>query len=117
MIENKKIMAKNILKYMNAKNVSSAEICKALNFKQSTFSDWVHARRYPRIDSIEKMANYFGVSKAYLVEDEETRYFSDEEIGMIIEYRKADTETKAMINRLLAYSKHLSNEKNTDCEG
>ena len=35
----------------------------------STFSDWVHARTYPRIDKIELMANYFGIEKSDLVEE------------------------------------------------
>jgi transcriptional regulator with XRE-family HTH domain len=34
-----------------------------------TFSDWVNAKTYPRIDKIELMANYFGISKADLVEE------------------------------------------------
>lgn len=33
-----------------------------------TFSDWVNAKTYPRIDKIEMMANYFGISKSDLVE-------------------------------------------------
>lgn len=69
MTENKQIMAKNILYYMNKRNVSATDVCKACGFKQNTFSDWVNAKIYPRIDKIEKMANYFGVSKADLVED------------------------------------------------
>ena len=69
MTENKLIMAKNILYYMNKKNVSASDVCKACGFKQNTFSDWVNAKIYPRIDKIEIMANYFGVSKSDLVED------------------------------------------------
>ena len=69
MIENKQIMAKNILYYMNKNNVSAADVCKACGFKQNTFSDWVNAKIYPRIDKIEIMAKYFGVSKSDLVED------------------------------------------------
>ena len=69
MVENKQIMAKSILKYMERDNVKATDICKALGFKQNTFSDWVHARTYPRIDAIEKLANYFHISKADLVEE------------------------------------------------
>ena len=69
MTENKLIMAKNILYYMNKRNVSASDVCKACGFKQNTFSDWVNAKIYPRIDKIEIMANYFGVSKSDLVED------------------------------------------------
>ena len=69
MTENKQIMAKNILYYMNKRNVTASDVCKACGFKQNTFSDWVNAKIYPRIDKIEMMANYFGVSKSDLVED------------------------------------------------
>ena len=69
MTENKKVMANNILYYMNANNTSATEICKTLHIKQNTFSDWVNAKTYPRIDKIEMLANYFGVSKSDLVEE------------------------------------------------
>lgn len=66
---NKQIMAKNIKKYMSLNNVSQTDICNALKFKPSTFSDWVNAKTYPRIDKIEMLANYFGIEKSDLVED------------------------------------------------
>lgn len=62
-------MAKNIKKYMSLNNVSQTDICNALKFKPSTFSDWVNAKTYPRIDKIEMLANYFGIEKSDLVED------------------------------------------------
>ena len=69
MTENKQVMAKNILYFMHVNCVSATDICKACGFKQNTFSDWVNAKTYPRIDKIEKMANYFGISKSLLVEE------------------------------------------------
>jgi transcriptional regulator with XRE-family HTH domain len=66
---NKEIMAKNIRHYMSAFNVTQTEICNTLGIKMPTFSDWVNAKTYPRIDKIELMANYFGISKADLVEE------------------------------------------------
>lgn len=38
-----------------------------------TFSDWINAKTYPRIDKIELMANYFGIEKSDLVEDKKVR--------------------------------------------
>ena len=67
---NKESMAQNIKKFMAKKNISRMELCKALGFNYSTLADWLHARKYPRIDKIEMMANYFGVSKADLVEQD-----------------------------------------------
>lgn len=66
---NKQIMAKNILFYMNKYNKTRNEMCEALGVKYTTFTDWVKGNSYPRIDKIELMANYFGISKADLVEE------------------------------------------------
>lgn len=68
MNESKEVMAANIKHYMELQNKTASEVCKALGIKQNTFSDWVNAKTYPRIDKIELMAKYFGVSKAHLVE-------------------------------------------------
>lgn len=70
---NKAIMAKNILYYMDKYDKSRSDMCKALDVKYTTFTDWIKGNTYPRIDKIELMANYFGVSKADLVEDRADR--------------------------------------------
>lgn len=66
---NKEIMAKNIRHYMSANDVTQTEVCRILKIPAATFSDWVNARSYPRIDKIELLANYFGIEKSDLVED------------------------------------------------
>ena len=66
---NKKIMSKNILYYMDKHQKTRNEMCEALGVKYTTFTDWVKGNSYPRIDKIELMANYFGISKADLVEE------------------------------------------------
>lgn len=65
---NKEIMAKNIKHYMDLNNIRPKDICETLHFPMATFSDWIHAKSYPRIDKIELMANYFGINKSDLVE-------------------------------------------------
>lgn len=64
MIENKEVMAKNIQRLMDYNHVKAVDVCNAIDCKANTFSDWIHAKSYPRIDKIEKMAQYFNVSKA-----------------------------------------------------
>ncbi|MDE6873949.1 MAG: helix-turn-helix domain-containing protein [Lachnospiraceae bacterium] len=66
---NKEIMAKNILYYMGQYGKTRQDMCEALGVKYTTFTDWVKGNSYPRIDKIELMANYFGISKSDLVED------------------------------------------------
>lgn len=66
---NKEILAKNLKKYMEQNKVDRYKLCEDLNFKYSTVSEWLHARKYPRIDSIEKIAQYFGVTKSDIIEE------------------------------------------------
>ena len=86
MLGNKEIMSANIRYYMEQKKVNSAEVCKALKIKQNTFSNWVNAKIYPRIDKIELLANYFGISKADLVEERPKEF--DNPALFEIEWRK-----------------------------
>ena len=66
---NREVMARNIQYYMDLNGKTRNDVCEALSIKYTTFSDWVNAKTYPRIDSIELMANYFGIDKSDLVED------------------------------------------------
>lgn len=68
---NKQIMAENIRHYMEINGVDRNTLCTKLNIKYTTMCDWINAKTYPRIDKIEMMANFFGISKADLVEKRE----------------------------------------------
>lgn len=70
---NKEIMAQNIQYYMDKYGKERQDMCEALGVKYTTFTDWVKGNSYPRIDKIELMANYFGISKSDLVEDHSKR--------------------------------------------
>ena len=66
---NKQIMAKNLKWYLDRSSKSQKDFCRDLEFRETTVSDWLNAKTYPRIDKIEKMANYVGIEKSDLVED------------------------------------------------
>ena len=112
MTTNREVMARNIQHYMEKQGVKATELCKDLGFKQNTFSDWVNAKTYPRIDAIEKMAQYFHISKAFLVEDiKEIEAFTHDERQMILDFRNADKSTQESIRRLLEYGKAIKEGK------
>ena len=67
--ENKRIMAENIKRHMERKGVTKQQVCDALDFKYTTFVDWLNAKTYPRIGKVEAMANYFGCVKSDLIEE------------------------------------------------
>ena len=66
---NKEIMAKNISFYMNQYNMTRNDLCDRLGISYMTVSDWINAKKYPRIDKIELMARIFNVQKSDLVEE------------------------------------------------
>ena len=69
MSNSKEIMAKNIKDYMDKKSISRQKLSDDLNIKYTTLATWLQADSYPRINSIEKMAKYFGIDKSDLVEE------------------------------------------------
>ena len=71
--ENRKILAANILRYMDEKGVTRQQVCDDLGFRYSTFRDWVKGITYPRIGRVEAMASYFGCEKSDLIEDKEKK--------------------------------------------
>ena len=66
---NKDVFAKNLKKYMQLNGKTRNEVCQALGLKYTTFTDWVNGKKYPRMDKIEMLANYFGIKKSDLIED------------------------------------------------
>ncbi len=68
---NREVFSKNLRKYMQLHDTSRRTMCIVLGVPYTTFSDWYNGKKYPRIDKIEMMANYFGITKADLIENEQ----------------------------------------------
>lgn len=97
---NKKIMAANIQRYMKIKNKKASDVYIALDIAPATFSDWIHAKTYPRIDKIEMMADYFGISKADLVE-EPAEALAIKSANLIKRFEKLSDRDKQIIENLI----------------
>lgn len=63
------VFAKNLIYYMDQKGIDRIKLCKDLEFKYSTVSEWLSAKKYPRMDKIELLAEYFGIKKSDLIEN------------------------------------------------
>lgn len=70
-MDNKNIFAYNLKKHMELNGKSRNDIAQALNISYFTVSDWVNGKKYPRMDKVEMLANYFGILKSDLIEDKE----------------------------------------------
>ena len=68
-MNNKSIFAKNLQRQMDINQKTRKDVCDALGFSYYTFSDWVNGKKYPRMDKVEMLANYFGILKSDLIEE------------------------------------------------
>lgn len=68
-IGNKSVMAKNLTYYVNRSGKTQKELSEIVGVATSTFNDWMKGKKYPRIDKIEILANYFSILKSDLIED------------------------------------------------
>lgn len=75
---NKPVMAANIKRQMQLKDINAKELSKALNVPYTTVLSWINAEYYPRIDKIEMMSDYFGILKSDLIEDKQKQPVQDE---------------------------------------
>lgn len=66
---NKDIMAKNLTRYVARSGKTQKELAAIVGVAPSTFNDWLKAKKYPRIDKIEILADYFGILKSDLIEE------------------------------------------------
>ena len=70
-MENKNIFASNLQKYMDLNNVSRRDLSKALDVSYYTITSWVNGSKYPRMDKVEMLADYFGILKSDLIEEKQ----------------------------------------------
>ena len=68
-IGNREVLAKNLAYYLERSGKTQKELSEIVGVSKSTFNDWMKAKKYPRIDKIEMMADYFRILKSDLIEE------------------------------------------------
>ena len=102
---NKAIMAKNLKYYIEKSGKDRRELAETWGFPYSTLSEWVNGRKYPRIDRIEIMADYFGIQKSDLIEEKltEEKEKDNDILADIIVRMRMDADFRALVESLYLY--------------
>jgi len=103
-IGNKETFAKNLSFYLAQSGKTQKELADIVGVAKTTFNDWMKAKKYPRIDKIEIMANYFGIMKSDLIEEKyedisEEFKKNDTIAGIVVRLRK-DSEFLSVVELL-----------------
>ena len=63
-----KILVVERIKYlMEAEDISQYALAKKLGISQSTICNWLNGKKEPSIESLWKLADYFGESVDYII--------------------------------------------------
>lgn len=80
----KRIFSKNLRYYMSVNNKEQIDLINDLGFNKSAVSTWCNGTRLPRMDKVDALAKYFGISRSDLIEEknnssEDNSYYFNEE--------------------------------------
>ena len=106
-IGNKEIFAKNLSYYIEKHGKEQKEIAEVIGVAPSTFNNWVKGNKYPRIDKIEKLANYFGIMKSDLIEEHsksnttKTISITEDEQKLLELFRKVPENQQHMVLQMI----------------
>lgn len=103
-IWSKEVFAKNLRRHMESKGITQKELAEIIGVSAPTMNDWLQAKKYPRIDKIEKLADYFGVLKSDLIEEKTKEYFETQKnnntIASIIVKLRTDSDFLSVVETL-----------------
>lgn len=66
--EQKNIFAQNLNRLLQENNKTQTDLVNHFKLTASTVSDWCNAKKYPRVDKVQMLADYFNVRKSDLTE-------------------------------------------------
>lgn len=104
-VANKDVLSKNLKNYIAKSGKDRMEVCKDLELSYSTLTDWVNGKKYPRIDNIERLADYFNVSKSDLIEDFEEIKKDNDRLATIVIKLRTNKELLDVVERLISLDK------------
>lgn len=102
------VLTKNLQKYLGLNNATQKDVAHSIGVTTGTFNDWVKGRAVPRMDKIQKLADYFDIEVSDLLEEHslETKRYRQKEMNAIVE----DLELNPELLTFLRSIQQLSNE-------
>ena len=100
-MNHKEIFSFNLRKKMDEAEKTRQDISDALNISYFTVTDWVKGKKMPRMDKVEKLAEYFNCLISDLIEEKKEQPTESELSIKKKEFiRKIESMSDAQIERL-----------------
>lgn len=101
-VGNREVFAKNLSYYIERSGKTQKELALKWGIATSTLNNWVMGKKYPRMDKVEMMANYFGILKSDLIEEKLTdeQKAGNEALAGIIVRLRMDADFRQIVETL-----------------
>ena len=100
----KEVFAKNLKFYMDSRGKTQKELADIVGVSAPTVNEWLKAKKYPRIDKIDILADYFGILKSDLIEEKSDEHRemqkNNDILSDIIVRLRSDSEFLSVVKTL-----------------
>ena len=115
----KKIFAKNLLKYLALSGKSQKEVADKIEVSPQTFNTWCQGIALPRMGKIQLLADYFHINKSDLLDEHNSPSptIVDQDMRRIERARKnmPEADKKFMMDMLLrSFSEYFEDDGSDD---
>lgn len=88
---------------LERKGKSQIDVCRDLDVATGTVSSWINGQKLPRVDVMQRLADYLGVRMSTLLEDDGLSVFLREEDdrALLAAFHAADPAIQAAVRKLL----------------
>lgn len=69
--EDRKIFARNLRYYMRRDKITGIALAKYMGVSSATVSDWMNAKKMPRVDKLKSLSHFFHIDMTDLTEDKD----------------------------------------------
>ena len=98
----KQVFSKNLRTYMEQAGKTQKEVADVVGVAAPTFNEWLSGKKFPRIDKIQKLADYFGILKSDLIEEKmtEEKEKDNDILAEIIVRMRMDQEFMSLVESI-----------------
>lgn len=99
----KETFSRNLKELLYSQNKNQSDLCTYLGVSSATVSDWCNAKKMPRMEKIQLIANWLHVDLSYLMEESPAQdssmiYYLDEDARAAAEFLHKNPDYKVLFD-------------------
>ena len=108
----KMIFAENLKMYIERKGLTQLDVAKYMECSSSTVSDWCNGRKYPRVDKMQRLADWLGAQMSELTSKHDP--LDDVDIAFYGDYKELSEDDNAVLRDMVAVMRARRAKKNQE---